>query len=108
MRCTLDSNKCITVGGDDPLKPCLFPFIENGTFFHFCTDKGSYPGVWCATERDEKNMTIDGKKGICNTDCSYCGGSPYIDPATASPGQKKRTDQCKTTDNKDCIFPFKK
>ena len=61
---------CITVGGTDPGKPCIFPFKFRGTLYNDCTLDGNKPGnvnPWCSTVNDDNgNMK---KWGDCGSDC---------------------------------------
>ena len=62
---------CITVGGTDPGKPCIFPFKFRGTLYNGCTLDGKEPGdvnAWCSTVNDVYgNME---KWGDCGSDCN--------------------------------------
>ena len=73
-----------TLDGDDPGKPCHFPFKVNTTsaWYHSCIyDKDVLDRdlVWCATEVDAEGVMVAGKSGICDDErrTAYAGpGTP--------------------------------
>ena len=72
-------SKCMTVGGDDPVSECAFPFTRNGVTHRGCTrDGGAEDGrPWCSTEVDADGVHTDGrgKWGYCGTGCSISTGA---------------------------------
>ena len=63
------SSKCLTSGGRDPGKVCVFPFRWRGIMFYGCTREGR-DGEWCPTEIHGGNMTtVDGRWGYCGQGC---------------------------------------
>ena len=62
--------ECISVGGPDPGKHCLFPFKNKGTLYNGCTLEGKQPGdekLWCSTLNDEYGNAK--KWGNCGSNC---------------------------------------
>lgn len=73
-----------TVGGDDPGKPCHFPFraTTNSRWSHSCFYDKDVLGrdlAWCATEVDADGVVVPGKTGAVEDERST---------AYAGPGQK--------------------
>ena len=64
-------DECKTKGGPDPDKPCVFPFIFNGSMYNECpTVKYDQPyQPWCSTEVDSNGHYISGKWGFCDRNC---------------------------------------
>ena len=65
---------CTTVGGADPGKSCVFPFIAGGVTFTECTLAGNSdddPNHWCSTLIDESGNHVggQGKWGHCAPEC---------------------------------------
>ena len=66
---------CITVGGADPGKSCVFPFTTNDGATHTeCTTKGNPPddpNPWCSTLTYENGTHVggQGKWGHCAPEC---------------------------------------
>ena len=58
---------------DDPGKPCVFPFIWNGTSHIECATGPETSAPLCATEVDANGVMVDNKYGFCN---SACPGGP--------------------------------
>ena len=52
----------------DPSKPCVFPFVHNGTLYNGCTKDGNN-NAWCSTATDSTGVTISDKWGICDAGC---------------------------------------
>ena len=71
----IGTKPCMTVNtdfstNDDPGKPCIFPFKEQGTTYTEC--KSNEPMPYCATEVNGDEELV--KYGFCNTACP--GGPP--------------------------------
>eukprot|EP00092_Neocalanus_flemingeri_P045430 GFUD01050759.1.p1 GENE.GFUD01050759.1~~GFUD01050759.1.p1 ORF type:complete len:228 (+),score=24.58 GFUD01050759.1:2-685(+) len=87
---------CVTEGGPQPNRPCIFPFRYGGVTYNSCTtaDLGQ---PWCSTATYTNGSHISGlgQYGLCTTTC---------------PGGKQNTESCVTKGgpqpNKPCIFPF--
>ena len=69
-----------TLDGDDPHKPCHFPFraTSNSSWSHSCVydqDVLGRPIAWCATEVDREGVMVAGKKGLCEDErnTAYAG-----------------------------------
>ena len=69
-----------TVGGDDPGKPCHFPFkaTTNSSWSHSCFYDKDVLGravAWCATEVDADGVVVPGKTGSCEDErnTAYAG-----------------------------------
>ena len=60
-------------------KPCIFPFIYDGTVYEKCTGKDSDFGLpWCATEVDkDDNHVIDNRWGDCAEGCPGTGNKGF-------------------------------
>ena len=71
-------SKCVTIGGDDPVRECAFPFTRNGVTHRGCTREGVPDGrPWCSTEVDADGVHTDGrgKWGYCGSGCSSSTGA---------------------------------
>ena len=69
----ISESKCVTVGGDDPVKECAFPFTRNGVTHDDCTRVDSIDGrPWCSTEVDADGVHTDGRGhwGYCGSGCN--------------------------------------
>ena len=94
--------RCITTGGPDANKTCIFPFTYKGKIYTNCTlDGDSSGGSWCSTLVDESGNHVGGQHwGTCGTNCLI--SHKKID---------KEISKCKTIDGPDvkkqCVFPFK-
>ena len=66
---------CTTTSGDDPDKPCIFPFKFRGITHNNCTLIGNEPGkvsAWCSTKVDDSGKHVGGGKGnwgVCEPKC---------------------------------------
>ena len=82
---------CITVGGNVPNKPCIFPFTYHNVDYTSCTWARSdiyarHSQPWCPTTTDEQGnyedmpITIGGAEGYCGGQgCSFpVGKAHYI------------------------------
>ena len=59
---------CITNGGPEIGKPCVFPYIYNNVSHSTCTIKDSQV-QWCYTEVDSNGVGVWGKWGNCSPEC---------------------------------------
>ena len=65
---------CSTTSGEDPNKPCVFPFIFKGITYNWCTKDGNESGdteAWCATKVDGSGEYERGTTnwGFCEPKC---------------------------------------
>ena len=61
---------CKTIEGNDPDKPCVFPFIHKGKTYTTCTKSGRNScKPWCSTKVDESGIHIEENWGFCNSGC---------------------------------------
>ena len=61
--------KCQTISGRDPFKPCVFPFTYKGITYNACTKDHSMGGnFWCGTA-PEVNSVYAWESGDCNDEC---------------------------------------
>jgi hypothetical protein len=61
---------CLTDGGEDPGKPCVFPFEFGGKSFDQCTwQRAGDDKAWCSTQVDSHGVLIIGKWGHCGAQC---------------------------------------
>lgn len=67
--CASDGAACITTGGPNPGKNCIFPFTWQGTTYHGCPEDSD--GVWCSTKVDNAGNHVTGEDewGICGQNC---------------------------------------
>ena len=87
------AGSCITVGGADPNKQCVFPFQFGGDTYNDCTFEGNQPGEtqpWCSTLTDNNGVHIGGQGnwGFCPSNCQTVGPPPptTFPPAARCPG----------------------
>ena len=59
---------CITVGGADAGKQCIFPFKYKGLIHNECTT-ASYSYAWCSTKIDSNGDFVSGAWGHCGSRC---------------------------------------
>ena len=72
MEIVLEDDKCAIKGGkggDDPGKPCVYPFTYKEITYTECTTFENNNTHWCSTEVDASGNYIDGKWGNCNAKC---------------------------------------
>ena len=72
MEIVLEDDKCAIKGGkggDDPGKPCVYPFTYKERTYTECTTFENNNTHWCSTEVDASGNYIDGKWGNCNAKC---------------------------------------
>ena len=65
--------RCITTGGPDLGKRCVFPFTYNGRQYRGCTLVGVNDGIpWCSTLTDARGIHVSGqgKWGKCSAECN--------------------------------------
>ena len=77
----------MTVGGPDPDKQCVFPFIFSGVTYYECTLAGNQQGEtqeWCSTLTDSNGLHVggEGNWGWCPSDCTGISPPP---PTTTFP-----------------------
>ncbi|XP_057361522.1 lymphocyte antigen 75 isoform X1 [Manis pentadactyla] len=70
--CDQPYREIYTRDGNSYGRPCEFPFLVNGTWFHDCLLDGNHRGPWCATTL---NYEHDQKWGICLTPENGCEGN---------------------------------
>ena len=71
------ADQCITTGGLDPNKPCVFPWYYSRDtvpkLYTACASPDGDARKWCATElTDGKYVSGSGKWGYCNEDLPAC------------------------------------
>ena len=68
-----NGDKCMTDGGADPNKPCIFPLKFNGGTHYACIwdPMDSSAAAWCSTKVDDQGNHIGGQGnwGNCGSDC---------------------------------------
>uniref|UniRef100_A0A0K2SX46 Matrix metallopeptidase 9 (Gelatinase B, 92kDa gelatinase, 92kDa type IV collagenase) [Taeniopygia guttata] n=1 Tax=Lepeophtheirus salmonis TaxID=72036 RepID=A0A0K2SX46_LEPSM len=85
------ANECKTTNG----VACTFPFMYSGVTYQTCTSAQNNGVDWCATSLHE---TGEAKNyGNC---ASNCPGDTNVVTT------QKPSDNCETTDNIQCVFPF--
>ena len=57
----------------EPGKKCIFPFEDVDGNLHFRCAEGEDGTFYCATEVNNQNRMIPGKRGICNDKCDKEG-----------------------------------
>ncbi|KAL1507623.1 hypothetical protein AB1Y20_007242 [Prymnesium parvum] len=74
---------CITTSGQDPLRPCVFPFRYRGEEFTSCSMDDAINGLaWCPTQVDDIGEFFEFSKwGACGPGCPREEG---MDAATVS------------------------
>ena len=65
---------CTTTTGDDPNKPCVFPFKFKDETYNYCTTTSNDPDdtkAWCSTKVDEFGRHVGGQGnwGYCEPKC---------------------------------------
>jgi len=91
----IPATSCFTVGGPDPNRRCLFPFIHDGKLFNECTTYG-LGDYWCSTLTLPNNTHVQGQGyyGLCSRSCPGLT-EPTTRPTTTSttrrPVQPSRT-----------------
>lgn len=58
------SGECITVSGNRPGQPCIFPFRYDGISYSGCTTAGNV-APWCSTMTDFTGQHVSGNWGDC-------------------------------------------
>jgi len=66
-----NSESCMTISGDKPNLPCVFPFSAEGGLvtFHACFWKDDLEDFVCSTKTDSAGNHITGNTGICGESC---------------------------------------
>ena len=64
-----DEEACYTIGGNEPNKPCVFPFILRGENLTTCISGHRRERQWCSTKVDENGVHIPGQWGYCSDHC---------------------------------------
>ena len=61
---------CITTGGPNPGKPCIFPFTFKGVTYNGCAPEVKSE-TWCSTKVDKngKHVTGQSEYGVCSNSC---------------------------------------
>ncbi|KAG7492263.1 hypothetical protein MATL_G00012690 [Megalops atlanticus] len=80
--CAMSHREIYTIQGNSNGRPCNFPFLYDGQWFHSCTSIGREDGhLWCATTFDYGQ---DERWGFCPVKSSGCETFWDIDPLTDS------------------------
>jgi len=74
---------CMTNGGNEVNKACIFPFIYGSHTYETCTKKDS-DKEWCYTEVDSNGIGVYGKYGYCDSNCKTCPVRCNICPSGSS------------------------
>jgi len=102
-----EMGKCMTVGGTQIGKECIFPFVNpytHGVHYGCTTDFGLPP--WCATRvNSDLSMTGYQYSGFCNASCEV--EEPSTCYAMWSKKDHKIYHNEKQTERRNCVFPFK-
>jgi len=66
-----NSGSCVTIGGDKPHLPCVFPASFGGGFltFNACFWNSDLEDFICSTKTDNAGNHIGGHTGICGDSC---------------------------------------
>uniref|UniRef100_A0A3B3ZEQ7 Mannose receptor, C type 2 n=1 Tax=Periophthalmus magnuspinnatus TaxID=409849 RepID=A0A3B3ZEQ7_9GOBI len=65
--CSRMNQEIFTIQGNSHGRPCFFPFLYDGQWFHSCTSIGREDGhIWCATTYDYGK---DERWGFCPVNC---------------------------------------
>ena len=100
-------NKCRTVGGTQPNRQCIFPFVNpwtNKEHYACTTDFGLPP--WCATRvNSDRSVTNYQFTGFCDETCE-------VDELDTCYTMWSKTDHenyanVKNKERRNCVFPFK-
>ena len=70
--CFAAQSSCITKGGKNPFKPCIFPFSYKGVKYFGCPKDLFDPTErWCSTKVDSRGVHVDGEGeyGFCSSNC---------------------------------------
>lgn len=59
--------ECMTLSGNTPNLPCVFPFTFDGVSYSSCIVEG-YPNPWCSTQTDSQGQHVIGEWGDCDLD----------------------------------------
>ena len=75
-------NECLTTGGGNTGKPCIFPFKFHGKKYHHCTWKKGEDKPWCSTKvTNGHHVGHEREWGFCNSHC----------PISPNPGKHEST-----------------
>ena len=66
-----NSSQCLTIGGNKPDLPCIFPFsIRTAVLtFNACFWKDDIGNFICSTKVNEGGIHVTGHSGICSESC---------------------------------------
>ena len=66
----IGSDLCLTTGGGQTGKPCVFPFNYKGTEYTSCRWEDGESNAWCST-KVENGLHVSGESewGYCNAHC---------------------------------------
>ena len=71
--------ECLTKGGANPNKPCVFPFTWNGAIYSGCpVDPDDENERWCSTKVDANGLHLQGQDqwGHCSASCPISAPPP--------------------------------
>ena len=62
---------CLTIDGQDALRPCVLPFVYRGTTYHGCALDDAIGGrAWCPTRLDRRGAYSSFERsGVCGASC---------------------------------------
>jgi hypothetical protein len=83
---------CLTDGGADPGKPCVFPFALKGINFSQCPWQHTLFIDVCATEVDSSGEMVNGKWGRCGPGCPVMSTAAFKE-------EFRKQDECKNKAN---------
>ena len=64
------TKKCVTTGGGNTGKPCVFPFIYNGKKHNNCAWRKAERKPWCSTKVvNGRHVAHQAEWGYCSLEC---------------------------------------